>query len=149
MDIILLKEIDKVGDKHEIVSVKSGYGRNYLIPQGLALIANTSNRKRLAELKKQDANREAKMLGTYQEMATKLDGAVLKIGAKAGTSGKIFGSVTNVQLAAALKDQFNLEVERRKIKFTEEVKNLGTYTAILELHPEVKPQVSFEVTEDK
>ena len=148
MEIILLKDVDKVGDKHEIVSVKNGFGRNYLIPQGLALIANTSNRKRLAELRKQDATREAKMLGTYQEMAQKLEGVVLKIGAKAGTSGKIFGSVTNVQLAAALKEELNIEVERRKIKFTEEVKNLGTYTAILQLHPEVAPELSFEVVEE-
>ena len=148
MDIILLKEVDKVGDKHEIVTVKNGFGRNYLIPQGLAIIANTSNRKRLAELRKQDANRESKMLDTYQEIAKKLEGVVLKIGAKAGTSGKIFGSVTNVQLAAALKEKHNIEIERRKIKFTEEVKNIGSYTAILQLHPEVNPEVKFEVVEE-
>lgn len=148
MDIILLKDVDKVGDKHEIITVKNGYGRNYLIPQGLALIANKTNRKRLAELKRQDDNREAKMVGTYQEIADKLNGVTLKIGAKAGTSGKIFGSVTNIQLAAALKDQFGVEVDRKKIILPEEVKNIGNYEAQLNLHPEVQPKVAFEVVEE-
>ena len=148
MDIILLKDIDKVGEKHEIVTVKNGYGRNYLIPQGLALIANTTNRKRLAELKRQDAIREQKMIGTYQEIATKLVGATLKIGAKAGTSGKIFGSVTNIQLATALKEQLGIEIDRKKIILPEEVKTLGNYVAVLELHPDVKPNVNFEVVEE-
>ena len=148
MDIILLKDIDKVGEKHEIVTVKSGYGRNYLIPQGLALIANTTNRKRLAELKRQDGIREQKMIGTYQEIATKLVGATLKIGAKAGTSGKIFGSVTNIQLATALKEQLGIEIDRKKIILPEEVKTLGNYVAVLELHPDVKPNVNFEVVEE-
>ncbi len=148
MDIILLKDVDKVGGKHEVVTVKNGFGRNYLIPQGLALIANTTNRKRLAELKRQDANREEKMVGTYQAIADKLDGVTLKIGAKAGTSGKIFGSVTNIQLAAALKDQFNVEVDRKKIILPEEVKNIGNYVAVLELHPNVQPKVNFEVVEE-
>jgi len=148
MDIILLKDVDKVGGKHEIVTVKNGYGRNFLIPQGLALIANKTNRKRLSELKRQDSIREEKMIGTYQEIATKLVGATLKIGAKAGTSGKIFGSVTNIQLAAALKDQLGVEVDRKKIILPEEVKNLGNYVAVLELHPEVRPNVNFEVVEE-
>ena len=148
MDIILLKDIDKVGEKHQIVTVKNGYGRNYLIPQGLALIANTTNRKRLAELKRQDAIREQKMIGTYQEIATKLVGATLKIGAKAGTSGKIFGSVTNIQLATALKEQLGIEIDRKKIILPEEVKTLGNYVAVLELHPDVKPNVNFEVVEE-
>jgi len=148
MEVILLKDLNKVGDKHEIIKVKNGFGRNYLIPQGLALIANTTNRKRLAELKRQDDNREAKMKDTYQLIADKLKDVTLKIGAKAGTSGKIFGSVTNVQLAAALKDQFDVEIPRRKIVLPEEVKTIGTYTAVLELHPEVKPNLSFDVVEE-
>ncbi len=148
MEIILLKDIEKVGDKHTIVKVKNGFGRNYLIPQGLALIANVTNRKRLEDLKRQDAGREAKMVGTYQEIASKLDGVTLKIGAKAGTSGKIFGSVTSIQLSAALKEQFDVDVERRKIILPEEVKTIGTYTAVLQLHPEVTPNLTFEVVEE-
>ena len=115
MDIILLKELDKVGGKHEIVKVKDGYGRNFLIPQGLAIVANAGNRKMLNELVKQEDKKESKRLDEYKEMAAKLDGVTLKIGAKAGTSGKIFGSVTNVQIANALKEQAGIEIERKKI----------------------------------
>ena len=145
MEIILLKDVDKVGYKHTVVTVKNGYGRNYLIPQGLALIANDTNRRRLGDLRKREAKKENSLLDHYKEILTSLEGKVLKIGAKAGTSGKIFGSVTNIQIAAALKDQFNVEVERRKIDISEEIKNLGTYEAVLKLHPEVEGKIEFEV----
>lgn len=148
MEVILLEDIDKVGGKHEIVSVRNGYGRNYLIPQKLAIIANAGNRARLDDLKKQEAAREAKMLGHYQEIAASLQDKLLKIGAKAGTTGKIFGSVTNAQLAQALKEQFNIEIERRKIDLPDEVKTVGTYTAILRLHPQVEAQLQFEVVQE-
>ena len=148
MEIILLKDIDNVGDKHEIVTVKDGYGRNYLIPQKLAIIANKSNRARLDELKKQEANREAKMLGHYQELASRLKDAVLKVGAKAGTTGKIFGSVTSIQITQALKDQFDIEIERKKVDMPDEVKEIGTYTAKLNLHPEVQADLTFEVIQE-
>lgn len=145
MDIILLQDIDKVGDKHTIVSVKDGYGRNYLIPQGMAIIANDTNRRRLSELQRIENAQEEKKLSFYQEIADKIGNQVLKIGAKAGTSGKIFGSVTNVQLAMALNEQFGVEVDRRKIVIPDEVKELGTYKAVLNLHKEVQPEISFEV----
>ncbi len=145
MDIILLKEVDKVGDKHEVVTVKNGFGRNYLIPQKLAIIANKSNMARLNELKRQEEAREAKNIGAYQEIAERLSSAVLKIGAKAGTSGKIFGSVTNVQIGQALKEQLDIDVERRKIVLQDDVKELGTYTANVNLHKDVAAKVNFEV----
>lgn len=148
MDIILLKEVDKLGDKHEIVSVKPGYARNYLIPQGFALIANSSNKKRLEELRRIDAARESKLKDHYQEIAERLKGIVLKVGAKAGTTGKIFGSVTNIQIAQLLKEGHGLEIERRKISLSEDVKELGTYTAKLNLHPEVVTEVQFEVVQE-
>ncbi len=148
MDIILLKEIDKLGDKHEIVTVKPGYARNYLIPKGFALIANSSNKKRLDELKRIEAAQEAKLKDFYQEIADKLKDVVLKVGAKAGTSGKIFGSVTNVQIAQLLKEEHGIEIERRKISLSEDVKELGTYTAKLNLHPEVVSEVKFEVVQE-
>lgn len=148
MDIILLKEVDKLGDKHEIVSVKPGYARNYLIPQGFALIANSSNKKRLDELKRIDAKRESKLKDHYQEIADRLKGIVLKVGAKAGTTGKIFGSVTNIQIAQLLKEGHGLEIERRKISLSDDVKELGTYTAKLNLHPEVVTEVQFEVIQE-
>jgi len=145
MDIILLQDVEHVGYKHELVTVKNGYGRNYLIPQGMALIANQANKSRLEELKRREDASEAKKLGEYEAMAAKLDGQVLKIGAKAGTSGKIFGSVTNIQITNALKDQFDLEVERRKVFLPDNVKELGTYKLTLKLHKEVIPEVTFEV----
>lgn len=148
MDIILLEDIEKVGDKHTIVSVKNGYARNYLIPQKLALIANDTNRRRLADLRRREEAAENKKLSVYQAIAEKLNGKVLKIGAKAGTSGKIFGSVTTVQLASALKDQLGVEVERRKIILPADVKTLGTYTATINLHKEVQPTIDFEVVSE-
>lgn len=148
MDIILLKELDKVGGKHEIVKVKDGYGRNFLIPQGLAIVANAGNRKMLNELVKQEDKKESKRLDEYKDMAAKLDGVTLKIGAKAGTSGKIFGSVTNVQIASALKEQAGIEIERKKIVLEEEVKSIGTYSAKLNLHKDVQTSVAFEIIEE-
>ncbi|MEM1218016.1 MAG: 50S ribosomal protein L9 [Bacteroidota bacterium] len=145
MEIILLKDMDKVGDKYDIVSVKDGYGRNYLIPQGFALIANEANRQQLDEYKAKEAEKEAARKGEFLEMADKLKDQVLKIGAKAGQSGKIFGSVTTVQLASALNEQFEIEVERRKIELPEEVKTLGEYVAQIKFHPEVIADVKFEV----
>lgn len=148
MDIILLEDIEKVGDKHEIVSVKPGYARNYLIPQGLALVANESNRARLDDIKRKEAEELAARKAEFEAIAEALKGKVLKIGAKAGVSGKIFGSVTNVQIAAALKDQLDIEVDRRKVKLPEEIKVLGGYTAELMLHPEVEIILNFEVAEE-
>lgn len=145
MQVILLNDIEKLGYKHDVVEVKPGYGRNYLIPQGLAKIANKKNIAELDEIKRIENEKEAARKAEYEEMATQMEGFTLKIGAKAGTSGKIFGSVTNVQIAAALKEQLDLEVERRKIEIAEEVKELGTYQALIKLHVEVQPTIAFEV----
>ncbi len=145
MEIILLKDLDNVGDKHEVVKVKDGYGRNFLIPRGIAIVANAVNKKRLADFIRQDEAVEAQKVSVYQEMADKLKGITLHIGAKAGTSGKIFGSVTNIQLSNAIRDQAGLEVERKKIHLPDEVKELGTYTARVDLHKEVVCNVNFEV----
>lgn len=148
MEVILLKDVEHLGDKHEIVRVKDGYGRNYLIPQKLAVVANQSNMGRLDELRRQEAAREEQHLDEYRAIAKKLEGNVLKVGAKAGTSGKIFGSVTNVQIAQALKEQFDVDIERKKIELVEEVKTLGSYVANLHLHSEVEAQVHFEVVSE-
>lgn len=145
MDIILLQDVEKVGDKYTIVTVKDGYGRNYLIPQGKALIANDTNRRRLEDLKNREAAMEEKMLSTYQEMAASIEGKTLKIGAKAGTSGKIFGSVTTLQFAQELQNQFGIEVDKKKVVLPEDVKEIGSYKAVLNLHREVQPEVTFEL----
>lgn len=145
MDIILLKDMDNLGDKHRVVSVKPGYGRNYLIPQGVGVVANASNRKKLDTLIAEEEAKEAARLEDYRSLAQQMEGKTLKIGVKAGTTGKIFGSVTSVQVAQALKDQLGLDVERKKIVLPEEVKDLGTYQATINLHKEVSTKIEFEL----
>ncbi len=148
MQIILTKDMEKLGDKHEVVNVKPGYGRNYLIPQGFALPASDSNLRVLKELIRQEDARENKKLSQYKEIASQIQGLNIKIGAKSGTSGKIFGSVTNVQISNALKEQAGIEVERKKIKLPEEIKDLGEYTAQVELHKQVIAPLKFEVVSE-
>jgi len=145
MEIILLQDIDKVGEKHTIATVRDGYGRNYLIPQGMAIIANASNRRQLDSLKRREGAQEAKTIAEFQAIADKMKDIVVKIGAKVGASGKIFGSVTNVQIATALKEQLDVDIDRRKIHVPEDVKEEGTYIAVIDLHKAVDAKVSFEV----
>jgi large subunit ribosomal protein L9 len=145
MEVILLKDMDKLGDKHEVIKVRPGFGRNFLIPNGVALLANDSNLRKLKELKRQEDARENKKVNDYKAMAEQLNGVVLKIGAKTGATDKIFGSVTNVQLAQALKDQCNIDVERKKIHIDEEVKTTGSYTAMIDFHKDVHAKLNFEV----
>ena len=145
MEIILLKDLDNVGDKHDVVTVKNGYGRNFLIPQKLAVIANPTNLAKLDALKAEEEAKEAARVDEYKQMAEKLEGQTVKIGVKAGTSGKIFGSVTSIQLSQAINDQFGLEIPRKKINMPEDVKEVGTYTAELVLHKEVTTNLDFEL----
>lgn len=143
----MLQDVEKVGDKHTVVKVKDGFGRNFLIPKGLAIIANKANRGRLEEMLRHEAAKESKLVDTYKEMAKKLVGQTLKIVVKAASTGKIFGSVSTVQIAQTLKDQLGLEVERKKISLPEEVKTLGTYTANVNFHKDVPATIAFEVIE--
>jgi large subunit ribosomal protein L9 len=148
MEIILLKDIDTLGERHEVVNVKPGYARNYLIPSKLALVANATNKAKLEKLRAEAAAHEAERIADYKALAAKLEGQVLRIGAKAGASGKIFGSVTSLQIMQALKDQMGIEVIRKKIDLPEEVKTLGQYTANITFHPDVQSTVQFEVVEE-
>ncbi|MBI5914626.1 MAG: 50S ribosomal protein L9 [Bacteroidetes bacterium] len=149
MDIILLKNIEKVGRKFEIVTVKDGYGRNFLIPQGLAIVANKSNRNNLGSFKRQETSKLNKQLDVFQAIADKLKGQKLTLTAKAGTSGKIFGSVTNIQVAQALRDQLDIDIDRRDVLLQDDhIKMIGTYTAVLDLHPNVDAKINFEVIPD-
>lgn len=147
MEVILLQDVAKLGKQNELVKVRPGYGRNFLIPKGLASLATESQRKQLAERIKQDARREEKLMSQLQLIVDTLKSTVFQVAAKSGTSGKIFGSVTNVQLADAIKKQKNINIDRRKITIAEEVKNLGTYTANVNLHKDVEVNISFEVVE--
>jgi len=144
MEIILKQDIKKLGEKDDIVAVKAGYGRNYLIPQGFAELATSSAKKVLAENIKQAQFKQDKIKQDAEALAGKLESVKLTIGAKAGESGKIFGSVNTIQIADALKKQ-GFEVDRRRITFEEEPKFVGEFIANLNLHKEVKVQVPFEV----
>ncbi len=145
MEVILLQDIEKVGKKFEVVNVRDGYGRNYLIPKGMAMLANKSNMRRLEEYRRREEAALRRLLEEAQNVAKQLEDKVLKIGAKVGSSGKIFGSITNLQVANALKEQLGIEIDRRKIELPEDVKEVGVYTAVLKIHPEVDTRVSFEV----
>jgi len=144
MEIILKEDVAKLGHKDDIVKVKPGYGRNYLIPQGMAVLATASARKVHAENQRQRAHKEEKMRQEAAAVATQLEGKKLTIGAKASSTGKIFGSVNNIQIAEALeKDGFI--IERKNIVIKDTVKELGSYTATVKLHRDVKVSIDFEV----
>ena len=148
MEVILKQDVRKLGDKDDLVKVKSGFGRNFLIPKGLAIIADETNKKILAETKKQRAHKEEKLKKAAEVAATTLKSLVIKVGAKVGEKGKIFGSVTSVQISEAMRKQ-GFDVERKNITMNEEaIKTTGTYTADVKLHKEVVIKVNFEVIEE-
>lgn len=146
MEIILIQDVDNLGAAHEKVSVRHGYARNYLIPRKLAVEANPSNLKQLEERVKQLKKKEAKLLAEINKVIEVLRSGPLKIGAKTGTSGKIFGSVTSVQLARAIRDQKGYEIDRRRITILDEVKELGTYKAKIDFGSGNETDVEFEVS---
>ena len=147
MEIILKEDIVNLGYKNDIVNVKSGYGRNYLIPTGKAIIASPSAKKMLAEDLKQRAHKLEKIKKDAEAMAAKLEGVALTIGAKTSSTGTIFGSVTNIQVADALA-KAGFEVDRKIIYIKESVKEVGNYKATLKLHKEVSVEVPFEVVSE-
>lgn len=144
MQVILKEDILNLGYKDDVVTVKSGYGRNYLIPQGKAVIATPSALKMLAENMKQRAHKLEKIKNDAKELAAKLERVSLTIGAKTSSTGKIFGSVNNIQIAEAL-EKAGYEVDRKVIFIKESVKEVGAYKAILKLHKEVSVEIPFEV----
>lgn len=144
MEVILKQDIKNLGYKDDVVRVKDGYGRNYLIPKGYAVIANDSNRKILAENIRQAQFKQDRIKKDAENIAASLQNVTVSIGAKAGESGKIFGAVNTIQFAEALK-KLGFEVDRKRITFESDVKFLGSYVANLNLHKEVKIQVPFEV----
>lgn len=149
MEIILIQDMANLGPANTVVNVKPGYARNYLIPQGIAIVANTRNKNILNQKIKQQQERALKHLDEAKELAVKLSSITLRIVAKAGASGKIFGSVTEVQIAQAIKETSGVEVARKNIALLEEVKMLGTYSARITLHKDVAATVTFEVFEEK
>ncbi len=146
MQVILIQDVNNLGGANELVNVKNGYGRNYLIPQKLAVEASPSNLKQLEERLKQQAKKEAKLLAAIKDVIATLTNGALKVGAKTGTTGKIFGSVTSVQIARAIKDQKGYEIDRRRIQILDDVKELGTYKAKIDFGNGNETEVEFEVT---
>jgi large subunit ribosomal protein L9 len=146
MEVILKQDVQNLGYANDKVNVKPGYARNFLIPQGMAILATESNKKVLAETLKQKAHKEAKIKNVAEDLAKGLNNITVKIGAKAAESGKIFGSVNAIQIAQALKDQFNFDIDRKRIHVDmEHIKELGTYKAKINLHKEVHVEITFEV----
>lgn len=144
MEVILRQDIQGLGYKNDVVKVRSGYGRNYLIPNGMALIANSSNKKMIEENIRQAAHKAAKLKQDAEEIANKLGDMTLELGTKAGESGKIFGAITALQVSDALKVK-GFEIDRRRVIFKEQPKQLGTYTVTLDLHKEVKHEITLSI----
>ena len=145
MEIILLQDVNKLGQKDDIVNVKDGYGRNFLIPRGYGVQASSSEKKMHTENLRQRAHKEEKIKVAAQEIATKMAGLKIVVGAKTSTSGKIFGSVNTIQIAESLKEK-GFDIDRKNITLPEDqIKEVGNYKAIIKLHREVRVEVEFEI----
>lgn len=145
MQVILIKDVDNLGSAHELVDVRPGYARNYLIPQKYAIEASGGNLKVMQERQKQMAKREAKLMAEIAKVTEVLKSSPIKLGAKIGTSGKIFGSVTSIQLARAIREQKGYEIDRRRISLLDEVKEAGTHKAQIDFGKENVLEIEFEV----
>ena len=146
MQVILIQDVDNLGGASELVTVKNGYARNYLIPQKFAVEANPSNLRQLEEKQKVKAKKEAAMLAEINKVISVLKESPVKVTAKTGTSGKIFGSVTSLQISRAIRDQKGYEIDRKRIHIIDEVKELGTYKASVDFGNGNTTEIEFEVT---
>jgi large subunit ribosomal protein L9 len=145
MEIILLQDVPKLGHKDDLVKVKDGYGRNYLIPRGMAVAASSSAKKIHSENLKQRAHKEEKIRLGAQVIADKLSGTKLVVGAKTSTTGKIFGSVNTIQIAEALKEK-GFDIDRKNITLPEDqIKEIGSYKAVVRLHRDVRVEIDFDI----
>jgi large subunit ribosomal protein L9 len=145
MQIILIQDVNNLGGANEVVTVKNGYARNFLIPQKMAVEASTSNLKQLEERLKQIRKKEEKMLAEINKVIAALQEGPVTIGAKTGTSGKIFGSVTTVQVAKAVREQKGYEIDRRRIQLLDEIKELGSYKAKVDFGNGNETEISLEI----
>jgi large subunit ribosomal protein L9 len=145
MEVILIQDLNTLGGKNEVVKVKNGYARNFLIPQKIAVEASPSNMKQLAERLKVQKKKEDAMMAEINSVIAKLTEAPVKLHAKTGTSGKIFGSVTTVMIARAIREQKGYEIDRRKIHMLDEVKELGTHKAKIDFANGKETEIEIEV----
>src|SRR5450759_2578782 len=145
MEIILIQDVNQLGQKDDLVNVKAGYGRNFLIPRGYAVMATSSAKKMHTENLRQRAHKEEKFKIAEQEIAEKMAGLKIVVGDKTSTSGKIFGSVNTIQIAESLKEK-GFDIDRKNITLPEDqIKEVGNYKAIIKLHRDVKVEVDFEI----
>ena len=144
MEIILKEDVSGLGYKNDIVSVKPGYGRNYLIPQGYAVLATSSNIKMRDENIKQAAHKAEQIKQSAEDLAASIGELTIEVKAKAGESGKIFGAITALQVADALKEK-GFDIDRKKISFNSAIKEIGEHTATILLHKEVQPEIKLNV----
>jgi large subunit ribosomal protein L9 len=145
MQIILIQDVNNLGGANEVVTVKNGYARNFLIPQKFAVEASTSNLKQLEERLKQIRKKEEKMLAEINKVIAALQEGSVTIGAKTGTTGKIFGSVTTVQVAKAVREQKGYEIDRRRIQLLDEIKELGSYKARVDFGNGNETEIALEI----
>jgi large subunit ribosomal protein L9 len=145
MQIILIQDVNNLGGANEVVTVKNGYARNFLIPQKFAVEASTSNLKQLEERLKQIRKKEEKMLAEINKVIAALQEGPVTIGAKTGTTGKIFGSVTTVQVAKAVREQKGYEIDRRRIQLLDEIKELGSYKAKVDFGNGNETEIALEI----
>lgn len=146
MEVILIQYVDNLGAANEVVKVKNGYARNFLIPRKLAVENSPSNNKQLEERLKQVRKKEAQMLAEINSVIAKLNEGPIKLGAKTGTSGKIFGSITSLQISRAIREQKGYDIDRKKISIPEEVKEIGSYKAVIDFGNGRTAEVTFDVT---
>jgi len=145
MQVILIQDVDNLGGKNELVTVKNGYARNFLIPQKFAIEANPTNLKKLEESLKVQTKKEAAMLAEIKQVIATITASPIKIGAKVGTSGKIFGSVTALQITRAIRDQKGYDIDRKRITIQDEIKEVGEYKATIDFGNGTQTEIVFEV----
>lgn len=145
MEVILIKDVDNLGGANELVTVRPGYARNFLIPQKVAVEANAGNKKMLQERQKVAQKREEKLMAEIAKVKAVLAESPVKLGAKTGTSGKIFGSVTSIQLARAIREQKGYEIDRRRITILGDVSEVGTHKANIDFGKDNVVEMEFEV----
>lgn len=148
MKVILQNDVKKLGKKGDVVEVAEGYGRNYLLPRGLAVEATAGNIKQVTMEKQVQKGKRNKVLQEAQKIAEHIDGQKLQIGAKVGEAGKLFGSITTQDIADRLKKQYKVEIDKRKIDLKEPIKSLGNFNVIIKVHPKVQAKITVDVVED-
>lgn len=146
MKVILKADVKGTGKKGQVCEVADGYARNFLFPRGLALEATSGNVQDLANKKASEEKRKEREKQVAQELATRLQALTVEVGTKTGEGGRLFGSVTNKEIAETLKKKYSLEIDKRKIELKEPIKSLGTYTVHAKLHPEVSANFQVQVT---